>query len=133
MDDLVRDWKHVVFFSVLLCNWFGSFVSLSPLLLPNSMEEEGEKWSGIELIVVAKKFEANLIKVRDRRWSSKLRWYLRSQLLSLYQLLLREKKRGVSQAIIFFLVSYILLRENSVLPWPQNLPLLLDNFQWYWF
>ena len=39
----------------------------------NSMEEEGEKWSGIELIVVAKKFEANLIKVRDRRWSSKLR------------------------------------------------------------
>ena len=93
------------------------------------MEEEGEKWSGIELIVVAKKFEANLIKVRDRRWSSKLRWYLRSQLLSLYQLLLREKKkRSEPSNYLFFLVSYILLRENSVLPWPQNLPLYKITF-----
>ena len=51
MDDLVRDWKHVVFFRCYYVT--DSDLSFLSLSLPNRMEEEGEKWSGIELIVAA--------------------------------------------------------------------------------
>ena len=78
--------------------------------------------------VVAKKFEANLIKVRDRRWSSKLRWYLEVNffLLSLSQLLLREKKNRSEPSNYLFFFGLLYRKFCSALT-PKSTT-ILDNF-----
>ena len=123
MDDLVRTGSTSFFFRCYVTDSDLSFLSL--LLLPNSMEEEGEKWSGIELIVVAKKFEANLIKVRDRRWSSKLRWYLEVNFFSFSQLLLRKKKKRSEPSNYLFFWSPTRKFCSALTP---KSTILLDNF-----